>query len=80
MKSRTIAVEDSLENQQICMKYCGACPSYRKNNLGQHQPDSLFCARGISNAPQMKEDRCFCPACELFTGYSLVIGHFCHRS
>ena len=80
MKNATVAVEDTEENRQICMKYCGACPTYRKNSLGQHQPDSLFCARGISNVPQVKEDRCFCPACEIFDKNNLVIGHFCDRS
>ncbi len=80
MKTSTIAVADTPENRQICMKYCGACTSYRKNNLGQSQPDSLFCTRGVSHAPQVREDRCFCPACELFDTYNMVIGHFCDRS
>ncbi|HNX17511.1 MAG TPA: DUF2769 domain-containing protein, partial [Methanoregula sp.] len=66
MKSSTISIEDTDENRQTCMKYCGTCPSYRKNSLGTHTPDSLFCARGISNAPEKREDRCFCLACDLF--------------
>ena len=79
MKNTTVSVEDTGEHRQICMRYCGSCPSYRKNNLGQYQPDSLFCARGISNAPQKKEDRCFCMACDLFAKHHLALGHFCER-
>jgi len=77
MKPDTTTVEDTEENRQICRKTCHACPSYRQNSLSRYQPDSLFCACGTSAAPSMKEAGCFCPACELFTKHSLVIGHFC---
>jgi hypothetical protein len=80
MKSSTVTVADTGENRQICMKYCGACPSYRKNNLAQHQPDLLFCARGKSSAQSVKEISCYCPACELFDKNNLAIGRFCDRS
>jgi len=79
MKPDTTRVEDSAQNEQICMKYCGACPSYRQNALDRHQPAALFCSRGTSGAPHRKEAGCFCPACELFTRHSLVIGHFCQQ-
>ncbi|MFA7695820.1 MAG: DUF2769 domain-containing protein [Methanoregula sp.] len=77
MKNSTVAIEDTDENRQTCMKYCGSCPSYRKNNLGKYQPDSLFCGRGMSNNPEKREDRCFCLACELFASHHMALGHFC---
>ena len=79
MKSSTLDVEDTDENRQVCMKYCGSCPTYKRNNLGQLQPDILFCSRGTSPVPSKQEVGCYCPACELFTRNSLVIGHFCAR-
>ena len=79
MKISTVTVEDTDENRQICMKYCGICPNYRKNCLDKSQPDSLFCARGRSNAAQIREQRCFCLACEIFAKNSLALGHFCER-
>jgi hypothetical protein len=72
-------VEDTEENRQICRKYCGVCPSFRHNSLEKFQPDALFCARGTSPAPSRKEINCYCPACELYTKHSLVIGHFCFK-
>ncbi|MDD1685052.1 MAG: DUF2769 domain-containing protein [Methanoregula sp.] len=79
MKSDTVVVEDTEGNRQICRKYCGACPTYKRNTLEKFQPGILFCARGTSPAPSMKEVNCFCPACELFDTNNLVIGHFCAR-
>jgi ribosomal protein L44E len=79
MKSDESIVEDTEENRQICRKYCGACPTYKHNSLEKSGPDSLFCARGISAAPDQKELNCYCPACELYTKHSLVIGHFCFK-
>jgi Protein of unknown function (DUF2769). len=79
MKSSTVNIEDTDENRQICMKYCGICPNYQKNCLDRHQPESLFCARGRSNATQIREQRCFCLACEIFAKNSLALGHFCER-
>ena len=79
MKTDTTVVEDTEENRQICRKYCGVCPTYQRNSLEQSRPDSLFCARGMSVALSRKELNCYCPACELWTKHSLVIGHFCVR-
>jgi len=77
MKNGVSTVEDTDENRRICRKYCGVCPTYRHNSLEHFEPDTLFCARGKSSAPSQKEMNCFCPACELYTRHSLVIGHFC---
>jgi hypothetical protein len=43
-------VEDNYENETICIKFCGACPTYPgvKGEL-------LFCARGRSVAPKKKQ-------------------------
>jgi hypothetical protein len=79
MKTGAPALEDTEENRQICRKYCGVCPTFRHNSLEKSNPDSLFCARGQSSAPDKKEMNCYCPACELYTKHSLVIGHFCSR-
>jgi len=80
MKSGEIKVEDTEENRQICMKYCGSCPTYKHNSLGNSEPGALFCARGKSCAPSVKEVNCYCPACEIFDKNSLAIGRFCDRS
>jgi hypothetical protein len=79
MKSSTAEVEDTGENRQVCLKYCGVCPTYRRNTLEASQPDILFCSRGTSPVPSKQEVGCYCPACELFTSHSLIIGHFCAR-
>jgi hypothetical protein len=79
MKTDTSIVEDTEENRQICRKYCGVCPTNKHNSLEKFQPDILFCARGTSPAPSQKEMNCYCPACELYTKHSLVIGHFCFK-
>jgi hypothetical protein len=79
MKTDTSIVEDTEENRQICRKTCGVCPTFKHNSLEKYQPDILFCARKESSAPSQKELNCYCPACELYTRHSLVIGHFCFR-
>jgi hypothetical protein len=71
-------VEETEKNQEICRKYCGACPTYKRNILARYQPAALFCAHGTSSAPsKVKTMGCFCPACEIFTDHGLVIGYFC---
>lgn len=73
-------VEDTEGNAEICRKYCGACPTYKRNFLSRNQPDSLFCARGVSSSPsRVRTMGCFCPACELFAQHGLVIGYFCAK-
>lgn len=79
MKSGASIVEDTEENRQICRKYCGVCPTFKQNSLEKFQPDTLFCARGMSSAPSQKKMNCYCPACELYAQHSLVIGHFCFQ-
>ncbi|OPY38356.1 MAG: hypothetical protein A4E35_00779 [Methanoregula sp. PtaU1.Bin051] len=73
-------VQDTPVNAEICGKYCGACPTYKRNFLARYGPGTLFCARGTSLATsKVKTMGCFCPACELFTEHSLVIGYFCAK-
>ena len=80
MSTTTLVVEGSEENLRTCSKYCGACPTYKRNILGRYQPSALFCSHGVSAAPsKIKTMGCFCPACELFTKHRLVIGYFCAK-
>jgi hypothetical protein len=69
--------DDNEENRQICRKYCPNCQNYRRHSLENYQPTELFCARGGSSAPSMKEIGCFCPACELFSKHHLRGGYYC---
>jgi hypothetical protein len=75
-----VTVEDNETNVEICNKYCGACPTFKTNNLKEFPPHALFCARGKSStAETAKSTGCYCPACELFTKDHLNIGHFCTK-
>ena len=71
------SVPDTEENRQICRKYCTICENYKRHSLGNYQPTELFCSRGTSSAPSVKEIGCFCPACELFAKHHLRGGYFC---
>ena len=80
MKPTVAPVEDNATNLEICKKYCGSCPTFRKNRLNESTPQFLFCARGKSSAAETaKLTGCYCPACELFTKYHLTIGYFCTK-
>jgi hypothetical protein len=73
-------VDDTAENLEICKKYCGSCPTFKGSRLSESPPNALFCARGkSSDSSKVKTISCFCPACELFTKYELIIGHFCTK-
>jgi len=70
-------VDDTRENLEIC-KYCGSCPTCKGNKLSGSPPNALFCARGKSSVPsKVKTISCYCPACEIFTKYELIVGYFC---
>ncbi|WAC05903.1 MAG: DUF2769 domain-containing protein [Methanoregula sp.] len=78
MKTSVETVDDTIGNQEICKKYCGACPTFKGNRLSDTLPNALFCARGKSSAPSnVKTISCYCPACEVFTKYKLNVGYFC---
>ena len=80
MKSSEKKVEDTEENREIfAMKDGGFCPTYKHNSLEKFEPGALFCARGTSSAPSVKEVNCYCPACEIFDKNNLNIGRFCNR-
>jgi len=73
-------VDNTLGNQEICRQYCGGCPTFKGNKLAEYSPHELFCARGTSSTPSnVKTINCYCPACEVFTKYNLVIGYFCAK-
>lgn len=71
-------VDDTIENLKICKKYCGSCPTFKGCKLSESPPNALFCARGKSSIPsKVKTISCYCPACEIFTKYELIVGYFC---
>ncbi len=74
------SVDATDDNHATCRKYCGACPTYKRNILARYKPESLYCAHGTAQAPsKVKTMGCFCPACELFAEHGLVIGYFCAK-
>jgi Protein of unknown function (DUF2769). len=78
MKTRenSKTVEDTEENLEICN--CRACPTFKNNNLAEYPPNALFCAREKSSIPsKVKLINCYCPACEVFSKYGLVISQLC---
>jgi len=76
----TQTVDDIEENLEICKKYCGSCPTYKGNQLSESPPHALFCARGKSAvSSKVNTISCYCPACEIFEKYKLIIGYFCTK-
>ena len=72
----TKRVDDNGENLEICN--CGVCPTFKDNKLSEYPPNALFCARGKSSIPsKVKTTSCYCPACDVFSKYELIIGHLC---
>jgi hypothetical protein len=72
-------VPDTPENMEICIKFCGACPTHKSNKLGGAPPMALFCARGASSKPkdEIVDNGCNCFGCEVFQVYELKGGWFC---
>jgi hypothetical protein len=66
-----LPVEDSKENLNICMDYCGTCPS-----LPFPPQPYLFCARGNSDQTIEKKG-CKCPGCPLYITKGLKGMYFC---
>jgi hypothetical protein len=66
-------VEDSFDNEMICTKFCGLCPTYPgvKGEL-------LFCARGKSSSPEQKAG-CKCGQCDVWNKYDLTDFYYCHQ-
>jgi hypothetical protein len=64
-------VDDTYENEMICTKFCGVCPTYPgvKGEL-------LFCARGKSNSPKQKAG-CNCGLCDVWNKYELTDFYYC---
>lgn len=58
-------VDDTLENLNICMDYCGTCPS-----LPTPPNPFLFCARGKSDQT-IEKLGCKCPQCGVWKKYNL---------
>jgi hypothetical protein len=58
-------VDNTKENLNICMDYCGTCPS-----LPTPPNPFLFCARGKSSEAIEKKG-CNCPNCGVYKKYNL---------
>jgi hypothetical protein len=64
-------VEDTQENVNICMKFCGSCPTYPGV-----KGEVLFCARGKSNIPKVKQG-CNCGLCDVQNKYGCTGSYYC---
>ncbi len=64
-------VEDSYENETICIKFCGRCPTYPGV-----KSEVLFCARGKSSSPKPKSG-CNCGTCDIWDKYDLTDFYYC---
>jgi hypothetical protein len=64
-------VDDNFDNEHICSRFCGVCPTYPgiKGEL-------LFCARGRSAAPKTKAG-CNCSLCDVWNKYELEDFYWC---
>jgi hypothetical protein len=65
-------VEDNDKNVEICMNFCGICPSYPGID------EWLFCARSRSTKKISKKG-CLCPSCQVYTDYELSDNYFCDK-
>ncbi len=72
-------VPDTPGNMEVCMKFCGSCPSFKPNKLDESPPMMLFCSRGASTVPKDKitDNGCNCFGCGVFINYQLEGGWFC---
>ena len=67
-------IDDTKENLNICMDYCGTCPS-----LPFPPNPFLFCARGKAKEAVVREG-CKCPECPIWKTYDLSGDpYFCDR-
>jgi len=64
-------VEDNYENETICIRFCGVCPTYPGI-----KGDLLFCTRGKSRSPKQKSG-CICGTCDVWDKYDLTDFYFC---
>ena len=64
-------VEDTTKNMNLCLDYCGNCPSY-----SHVEGDGLYCARGESKS-WIDKSECLCSRCSIFEMYGLQKMFFC---
>jgi hypothetical protein len=64
-------VEDNQENVNICMKFCGTCPTYPGV-----EGEALFCAKGKSSALKAKIG-CNCGPCDVQNKYGCTSMYYC---
>lgn len=71
-------VENNKENEEICKKICGMCPTYNNNRLQEEEGSQLlFCARGKSNKNEIIDEGCICFSCPIYKEKGLEGGYFC---
>ncbi len=63
--------EDTKENADICIKFCGSCISYPGV-----EGEALFCARGKSSAEAGKKG-CNCSFCDIQLKYGCTGMYYC---
>jgi len=71
MGEELMSVEDTQNTFNICMEFCGNCPSFPKIN-----GEGLYCARGKSNA-DIERQGCLCSGCTIYEKYDLTGAYFC---
>jgi hypothetical protein len=64
-------VDDTYEDEMICTRFCGQCPSYP-----EVKGELLFCAKGRSKAPKAKAG-CKCGFCDVWNRYDLEGFYYC---
>lgn len=64
-------IEDTQENVNICMKFCGSCPTYPGV-----EGEALFCARGKSSATKAQQG-CNCSMCDVQIKYGCTGMYYC---
>ncbi|MGQ9630502.1 MAG: DUF2769 domain-containing protein [bacterium] len=64
-------VEDNAENERICQRECGRCPSYPGV-----QGEWLFCAR-VKSKGKVERKGCNCPECDVWINVGLSGMYYC---
>lgn len=64
-------VADTEQNYQMCMAFCGECPSYP-----EVEGEALYCARGPSDE-EIDREGCKCKECPVWVKYGLKNEYYC---
>ncbi len=64
-------VENSQDNKNICMQFCGTCPSFSRDG-----GKLLFCSRG-NITKNIERKGCKCGMCPVAIQHNLDGGYYC---